>query len=80
MSDKPTPQQLLATLEEQIAWYQKTRPTNGGSYSRSITNIPKPIREGIFFYGQGWGWRLRKDWEAVLEKRRVELAAGDATP
>ena len=29
----------------------------------------KGEREGVLFYSSGWGWRLRKDWQAELEKR-----------
>ena len=72
---KLSPAESLAELEKQIEWYQKTHPTNGGSYSYSITQVPKPIRDGIFFWSAGWGWRLRKNWQEVLEQRRKELTA-----
>lgn len=70
---KPTPAESLAELERLLAKYTKGNPTNGGVYWYAITKIPRPVRKGIFFYSRGWGWRLHKDWQAVLEQRRKEL-------
>jgi hypothetical protein len=27
----------------------------------------KPLREGVIFYYQGWGWRVRKGWREAVK-------------
>jgi hypothetical protein len=29
----------------------------------------------VVFYSQGWGWRLRKDWQEKLAKAEAEVSA-----
>lgn len=63
-------------IEERIVEYLKKHPTNSGDYSPSYTNFDKDLRNGIVFYRQGWGWRLRKGWRETLDTKRQALKEG----
>ena len=48
------------------------RGIRSGRYIYYPKDIPRELREGIVFYSSGWGWRLRKNWELVLEGKLAE--------
>lgn len=63
----------IAVLEALVTYYLNQCPTNSGLYVKGDfdpNKITKSMRDGVFFYSTGWGWRLRKNWQIELEKRK----------
>ena len=64
-------QDQLNILKRWIEKYTAEHPRNEGEYSwgmreNNLNAIQKPLRDGIVFYSNGWGWRLRKNWREAL--------------
>jgi len=64
----------LQLLIEWVMHYREQHPRNHGTYTDTGQKyIDTDIRNGIIFYSNGWGWRLRKNWFEELEKRKAEI-------
>jgi hypothetical protein len=73
---KPSVQALLIQLDGLEAWckqYLNNYPRNSGEYDTAVTDFYKPLRDGIVFYSNGWGWRLRKNWREAIANKRTGL-------
>lgn len=48
-----------------------------GEFDIYISHIDRDLRDGVVFYWADWGWRLRRGWRAVLDKK-LQAARADS--
>lgn len=63
----------LDLIEQRCNEIEEKYPNRRAAYQPSFTNFDSELRQGIVMYRPGWGWRLRKDWRLMLNKKRLEL-------
>lgn len=52
--------------------YGLERGMRNGRFLYYPKDIDRRLRDGVIFYSTGWGWRLRKEWQMVLEGKLAE--------
>lgn len=48
------------------------RGVRNGRFIYYPKDIDSRLRDGVIFYSTGWGWRLRKMWQMVLEGKLAQ--------